>query len=94
MNMALVDWGIVLAILVVMFTGVIISRRQMKSVSDFVAAVRTARRYLLSIAGGIAGLGAISIVRDLEMNYIAGFSLSWWDSPWAWWSSSSRSRAG
>jgi SSS family solute:Na+ symporter len=78
MNMALVDWAIVGGVFLVMVVGVVLSRRQMKSVSDFLAAGRTARRYLLSVAGGIAGLGAISIVRDIEMNYQAGFSMSWW----------------
>jgi SSS family solute:Na+ symporter len=76
--MAPVDWLIVVALFLVMAGGVLLSRRRTKNVSDFLAAGRTAGRYLLSVAGGLAGLGAISIVRDLEMNYIAGFSLSWW----------------
>jgi SSS family solute:Na+ symporter len=76
--MAPVDWGILLGILAVMVFGVLLSRNYMKSVADFLAAGRTAGRYAVSIASGIAGLGAITIVGLLEMNYIAGFSMTWW----------------
>ncbi len=78
MNMALIDWGIVLGVLGVMVLGVLLSRAHMKSVADFLSAGRTAGRYAISIAAGIAGLGAITIVGLLEMNYVAGFSMTWW----------------
>ena len=78
MNLTLIDWAIVL----VVFSGMVISvnttKGLMKSVTDFLSAGRAAGRYLLSISGGIAGLGAISTVMFLEMGYVAGFSLSWW----------------
>ena len=76
MNMAPVDWSIVIAVLGVMMVGVFLSRQHMKSVADFLAAGRTAGRYAISIATGIAGLGAITIVGLLEMNYVAGFSMT------------------
>jgi len=50
----------------------------MRSVSDFLAAGRSAGRYIISISSGIAGLGAITIVGNLEMNLVAGFSMAWW----------------
>ncbi len=78
MNMAPVDWSIVIAVLGVMVVGVFLSRQHMKSVADFLAAGRTAGRYAISMATGIAGLGAITIVGLLEMNYVAGFSMTWW----------------
>jgi SSS family solute:Na+ symporter len=78
MNLAPLDWGIILVMLAVMAIPVIASRRLTRSVADFLAAGRTAGRYLLSISGGIAGFGAITIVGLLEMNYLAGFSMSWW----------------
>ena len=78
MNMAPVDWSIVAGVLVVMVLGVLLSRNYMRSVADFLAAGRTAGRYAVSVASGIAGLGAITIVGLLEMNYIAGFSMTWW----------------
>ena len=76
--MAPVDWSIVAGVLVVMVLGVLLSRNYMRSVADFLAAGRTAGRYAVSVASGIAGLGAITIVGLLEMNYIAGFSMTWW----------------
>ncbi len=78
MNMAPVDWGILFVVLGVLVGGVLLSRRYMRSVADFLVAGRTAGRYLISMAAGIAGLGAITIVGLLEMNYIAGFSMTWW----------------
>jgi solute:Na+ symporter, SSS family len=78
MNMHPLDWLIVLAMLLIMGVGIVLSRRRMRSVADFLAAGRSAGRYLLSVAGGISGLGAITIVGLLEMNYVAGFSMSWW----------------
>ena len=78
MNMALLDWSIVAVMLSVMICGVLISRHHMHSVSDFLVAGRTAGRYAICVSQGVAMLGAISIVGYLEMNYIAGFSMSWW----------------
>ncbi|UCH83322.1 MAG: sodium:solute symporter [Candidatus Latescibacterota bacterium] len=78
MNMAPVDWGILFGVLLCLMAGVFVTRRYMQSVADFLAAGRTAGRYILSLSQGIAGLGAISIVGLLEMNYIAGFSMTWW----------------
>ncbi len=77
MNLALVDWLIVFAIFAVMLGGVFLSRNHMKSVADFLAAGRTAGRYMISVSSGMAALGAITIVGLLEMNYVAGFSMSW-----------------
>ncbi len=78
MNLTLIDWLIVFAILVGMFYSVSASKGLMKSVTDFLAAGRTAGRYVVSISSGIAGLGAITIVNHLEMGYVSGFALSWW----------------
>jgi solute:Na+ symporter, SSS family len=77
-NLALGDWLIVAGMLALLLCGVHLSNRHTRSVADFLAAGRNAGRYLVGVAGGIAGLGAITIVGNLEMNYIAGFSMSWW----------------
>ena len=76
--MTWIDWSIVVFVVVGMIMSVRISRTLMRSVADFLAANRSAGRYLISIASGVAGLGAITIVGNLEMNLIAGFSLAWW----------------
>ncbi len=78
MHLSPVDWLIVLAMLALLLHGVRESNRHTRSVADFLAAGRSAGRYLVGVAGGIAGLGAITIVGNLEMNYIAGFAMSWW----------------
>lgn len=78
MNFAAIDWAIVLAVFLVMLGGVFLSRSYMRSVVDFLAAGRSAGRYLLTVSQGIASVGAITVVATLEMNYEAGFALSWW----------------
>ena len=62
MNLSLIDWAIVFAVLGGMFYSVSTTKGLMKSVSDFLAAGRTAGRYVISISSGIAGLGAIQPV--------------------------------
>jgi SSS family solute:Na+ symporter len=78
MNMTGLDWGILAAVLAFLLGGVIFSRAYMRSVADFLAAGRTAGRYVISLSQGMAALGAITIVGQLEMNYVAGFSMTWW----------------
>lgn len=78
MNLTTLDWTIVVVILLFMIISVTASKSLMRSVADFLAAGRSAGRYMISVAGGIAGLGAITIVANLEMNLVAGFSMAWW----------------
>jgi SSS family solute:Na+ symporter len=78
LNLTLVDWAIVAAMYLLLVGGVLFARRLMRSVADFLAAGRTAGRYLISVSQGIAGIGAITIVANLEMNFKAGFAMSWW----------------
>ncbi|HEX9728874.1 MAG TPA: hypothetical protein VGA37_10250 [Gemmatimonadales bacterium] len=78
MNLAPVDWAIILVVMGVLVAGALISRIHMRSVADFLAAGRSAGRYLLAVSQGIAMLGAISIIAYLEQNYVAGFPLTWW----------------
>lgn len=78
MALTAVDWGIVLFVLVFMAVSVLASKSQMRSVADFLSANRTAGRYLVAVSSGVAGLGAITIVANLEMNLVAGFSMAWW----------------
>jgi SSS family solute:Na+ symporter len=78
MNMTAIDWAIFLTVYVGLFAGVLLTKRYMRSVADFLAAGRTAGRYMLSVAAGMAGLGAITVVANFEMNYEAGFTMAWW----------------
>lgn len=79
MNLALVDWLIIVAMVGLMVWGVLYTKNLMQSVSDFLTAGRTAGRYLISMSHGMAQLGAITIIGMLEINYISGFSLRWWE---------------
>jgi len=78
MNLAWYDWSIVLFIFIVILVSVLLSRGHMKSVADFLAAGRSGGRYLITVSAGAAGLGAITVVNMLEMNYQAGFTQTWW----------------
>jgi SSS family solute:Na+ symporter len=77
-HFTLLDWTILLAVYAAMVVGVMALKPFMRSVADFLAAGRTAGRYLLSVSQGMAALGAITVVGYLEQNYVAGFSLTWW----------------
>ncbi|MBI4809849.1 MAG: sodium:solute symporter, partial [Ignavibacteriales bacterium] len=79
MNLTWIDWTMVLALLGTMLGMVLISKRLVRSVTDFLAAGRTGGRYVISMFQGTAALGAITVVGALEMNYIAGFNLRWWE---------------
>ena len=78
MNFTILDWGILGAVVVIMLLGAVLSRTYMRSVADFLAAGRTAGRYLLTVSQGVAMVGAISIVGFFEQNYVGGFPLTWW----------------
>jgi len=78
LNLAPLDWLIVAAFFVFVGATALYSRPLVRSVADFLAAGRTAGRYVLSVSQGAAAVGAITIVGTLEMNYIAGFQQTWW----------------
>ncbi|MDK9698939.1 MAG: sodium:solute symporter [bacterium] len=72
------DWSIVIFVFVIMLAGLFASRTHMRSVADFLSAGRSAGRYIIAVSSGVAGLGAITVVGNFEMNLLAGFSMSWW----------------
>ena len=79
MNLTLLDWLIVVVCISGLIALVRLSKRYMQSVADFLSAGRTAGRYMISVSQGMSALGSITIVGMWEMNYIAGFSLRWWE---------------
>ena len=79
MNLSILDWLIVVVSISGLIAVVMISKRYMQSVADFLSAGRSAGRYLISVSQGMSALGSITIVGMWEMNYIAGFSLRWWE---------------
>jgi SSS family solute:Na+ symporter len=76
--MHLIDWILVGGCLgIVLFLG-IYTQRYVKSVADFLSAGRVARRYLLAVATGEMGSGAIIYVAGFEVIKNSGFSTWWW----------------
>lgn len=73
-----IDWTIVGVLLIVLCCALFWCQRYVRSTADFLAAGRCARRYLLAITTGIAGIGAISVVGQFEQYYAAGFTPLWW----------------
>ncbi len=78
MNMQLIDWSIVAALLIIMIWAAHRTKRYTRSVADFLVANRCANRYILGVSDSLAGVGAITIVAWFEGYYKAGFSLGWW----------------
>ena len=78
MNMHLVDWGIVAALMVVLIWGAARTRRYTRSVSAFLAAERCGGRYLIAVADQMSQLGLISLVWYFEQNYEVGYTSIWW----------------
>lgn len=76
--MKFLDWTIVAIMYFGILAVVILTKRYMRGVTDYLAAGRSAGRYLLTISAGIAGLGAITVVANMEMGYEAGFAMGWW----------------
>jgi solute:Na+ symporter, SSS family len=79
MNLTLIDWLIVIFTIAILFFGVRLSKKLVKSVADYLSAGRSAGRYMLTVSHGMAYVGAITIIGQWEMNYIAGFTLRWWE---------------
>jgi len=79
MNLTLIDWSIVILCMTVLFIAVLISKKFVQSVADFLSAGRSAGRYMITVSQGMAAIGAITIVGQWEMNYVAGFALRWWE---------------
>ena len=77
--MSLLDWIIAtLPLLLVLALG-IYSNQYVRGVADFMSAGRCAGRYLLAIANGELGAGAVVFVASFEMISKAGFTLAWWN---------------
>ncbi len=79
MSMTWIDWMIVIVTLGLMMWSVVFTKKFMKSVADFLAAGRTAGRYLITVSMGMAMLGSITIVGEFELFYKSGFCLRWWE---------------
>ena len=78
MNMHWVDWSIVFGAALFFIASAFLTKKYTRSTTDFLVANRCAGRYLLTLAEGAAGLAAIWIVAQWQMNYRVGFAAGWW----------------
>lgn len=77
--MSWIDWSIVFGVIAFFIFTTYRSRKYSKSVADFLAANRSAGRYLLMMSGTIASLGAISVVAMLQRGYKIGLGSWQWE---------------
>lgn len=78
MNMHWIDWTIVIIITTFVIIVAQSTKKYTKSVADFLAANRSAGRYILNVADDMSGIGAITVLGYFEIYYNAGFSAAWW----------------
>lgn len=77
-NLGGIDMAIVGVVLSFVVSAALYTRRYTRSVADFLSANRCAGRYLLTVASGMSGIGAITIVAQWEQIYQAGFAAQFW----------------
>ena len=70
MNLTQLDWSIVAAMMAVIVVMAFVSNRFTRSVSDYLAAGRSAGRYMLTISAGMVWIGAINIIAMCGNRYI------------------------
>jgi SSS family solute:Na+ symporter len=74
----LIDWIFVLLPLLIVLAAGLYTQRQVRSVADFVAANRSAGRYLICIGGNEMLTGAVVFVGAFEIFSHGGFAYTWW----------------
>ena len=76
--MQILDWLLISIPLIGLFFVAVYTRTYMKGVADFLSGGRMAGRYLLAVAKGEQGVGAVVFVATFEMISKSGFILTWW----------------
>ena len=76
--MGSLDWILISVPLVVLVFVALYTRRYLTGVADFLSGGRVAGRYLLAVAKGEQGVGAVVFVASFELISHAGFVLGWW----------------
>jgi solute:Na+ symporter, SSS family len=73
-----IDWIIVAGVFAGLGYIAFKTKKYVKGISGFLAADRCAGRYLLTLADGMASVGAIGFIALFQQNYEAGFGGNWW----------------
>ncbi|MBN8707858.1 MAG: sodium:proline symporter [Verrucomicrobia bacterium 61-8] len=76
--MHLFDWILIVFPLALLLGVALYTRSYLKGVADFLSGGRLAGRYLLAVAKGEQGVGAVVFVASFEIIAKSGFILSWW----------------
>ena len=76
--MKTLDWLLISIPLIGLFVVAIYTKKYMRGVADFLSGGRMAGRYLLAVAKGEMGVGAVVFVATFEMISKSGFILTWW----------------
>ena len=75
-----IDWMLFAIPVAVVVAAAARAQRYVHGVADFLSAGRIARRYLLCVADGEAGVGLITLVGTFEAYYNSGFAYGFWGS--------------
>lgn len=73
-----IDWLLIGGFILFIGGMALTTLKYNRSVADFLSANRCAGRYLLGVADGMAGMGAISIIAFFEKTYAAGTAPVFW----------------
>lgn len=76
--MTLFDWSITVITMVLVIFLVQYTKRYVRTVSSFLVGGRVAGRYLLTVAGEMGAVGAISLIALWESQYFSGWGATWW----------------
>ncbi|MFA5689676.1 MAG: hypothetical protein WC959_11100 [Kiritimatiellales bacterium] len=76
--MQVLDWVVLGGFLAIVAGLVLYIKQYVVSVSDYLAGNRMAGRYLLTMAGEMGQIGAISIIAIWESQYFSGWGATWW----------------
>jgi solute:Na+ symporter, SSS family len=79
MNLSWIDWAILIVSVVALRFVSLSTKSYMKGVADFLSGNRSAGRYLLTIAGEMGSVGAVSFVAYFQMYAEAGLPPVWWN---------------
>ncbi len=78
MNLSWIDWAVVFGTAIFFIVLAFATKKYTRSTADFLAANRCAGRYLLTLAEGVACLGAVSMICNLQVVFTSGFASNWW----------------
>ena len=74
-----IDWSITIIPLTLIIALAIYARKYIRGVVDYIAVGRVAGRYVIAVGDMEAALGVLSLVALVEVKYLTGYSLAYWE---------------